>query len=282
MIIVHRFSISNSLIQFHCSSLQQTLLRHLPLQAHKIGMTNLYAVLVLMLAGFVSQRMVAQQAVASDSTKIGFVDSTSAGIKKGPIDASNFGLLFGFNYSQYYMSSNPFFVDSLTTMGNSKVKNNLGLTAGLFYNFKLSEKLILRSAVEATILPSVIEYDIVRKKTESWIYPLTIDIPFYFIYGNHDRESQQNKSMQFNWVAAIRPVFPLSIMSSEQPILKDFNLNADIGCSIPFVLKNTSMKAEVFYSFGMLNLIGEDPDSYKTSSISSLRRNFIGLRFFFN
>lgn len=227
--------------------------------------------------------LVAQEPIVADTAVIIKTDSlTPAKKKSNATDAKDFGLLFGFDYSQYYMKSNPFFVDSLTVMGNAKAKNNLGLTIGVFYNFKLSKKLILRPAVEATIMPTTIEYDIIRKKTNSLIYPLTIGIPFYLVYGNHDRESLSNKRGQLNWIAAVRPVIPLSVMSASEPILKDFNLNLDLGCSVPFVLKNTIMKAELFYSFGMLNIIGDDPESYKTSSISSLRRNFIGMRFFFN
>ena len=236
-----------------------------------------------LIAGFTAITLIGQKAAVIDSVQIAKVD-TSVTVKKksGPTNAKDFGLLFGFNYSQYYLESNPFFVDSLTSMGNSKVNNNVGLTIGVFYNIKLSEKLILRPAVEATIMPATIEYDLIRKKSESWIYPLTVDLPFYFIYGNHDRETLSKKRAQLNWLAAVRPVIPLSVMSSTQPVVKNFNLNIDIGCSVPFVLKSTIMKAEIFYSFGSLNIIGDDSDNYKTSSINSLRRNFIGMRFFFN
>lgn len=236
------------------------------------------SIITLIIIGLISVQNFAQKDTLSSS----LTDTTAVSKKKGPTDAGDFGLLFGLNYSQYYMSSNPFFVDSLTAMGSSEAKNKFGLTVGVFYNFKLGKKLILRPAVEATIMPSVIEYDMIRRKTESWVYPLTVEVPFYVVYGNHERENLSDKKMHVNWFAAVRPVFPLSVMSSEQPLLREFNLNGDIGCSIPFVLKSTIMKAEIFYSFGMLDLIGDDADNYKTSSITSLRRNFIGLRFFFN
>lgn len=210
-----------------------------------------------------------------DST---FTDYKAEGVR----DASDFGLLFGLNYSNFSLKSNPFLVDTLTQKGSSRMINSPGLSVGVFYNIKLGQKLLLRPSVEANIIPSTIEYDIVVKKYESWIYPLTVDVPVTLIYGNNDRDYLSESKRDIHWFLGVRPVFPLQVMASSEPVLKNFNFNTDIGVSFPFVLPKTIMRAEFFYSHGWLNIIGENEEDAQTSSIDSMKRSLFGCRFYFN
>ena len=225
---------------------------------------------------FVVSQQFARASVA-DST---MTDST----KSNAASAARFGLSFGFDYSLLSMRSNPYFLENGSGLGEASAINSPGLSIGMLWYEPLREKTSLRFGLEATIMRTQIEYPTGKPRNEnSQIYPLTIEIPVAFIFGRHFRYDLEAKSLfKTGVMAGIRPVIPLSLFSSIQPVTKPFNLNVDLGISKPIALKKSIMRTELFFSYGLFNIIGKDETSYKTSSISFLGRNFVGLRMFFN
>lgn len=207
-------------------------------------------------------------------------DSTA--IKKA--SAKNFGLSAGASYSILVLKSTPYFTESGTVLRNAEVVNAPGFNVGLFIYKPLKEKFSMRFAVDANMLPAYLSYDTGKpNKEESYIYPLTIDIPISFIYGRHFRYDVEAKSLfRSGLIAGIRPVIPLSLFNSTQPLLSGFNLNIDLGISQPIAMKKGIMRTDLFFSYGLLNLIGKDESNFRTNSINYLGRSFVGLRMYFN
>ena len=212
-------------------------------------------------------------------------DTTSTDSTKSNVAyASKFGLNFGFDYSLLQLDANPYFLENGNGFGEAAVINSPGMNVGMFWHEPLKEKFSLRFGIEATIMFNRIAYETGKpRKDQSDVFPLTIELPITFIFGRHFRYDVEAKSLfRTGALVGIRPVFPLPLFNSSQPIVKAFNLNVDLGVSKPIALKKSIMRTELFFSYGLLNLIGEDDSEYKTNSIEYLGRSFIGLRMYFN
>jgi hypothetical protein len=198
--------------------------------------------------------------------------------------AAKFGLNFGFNYSFLRLESNPYFLENGDGMGEAKAINSPGMNAGFFWHEPLKEKMSMRFGIEASIMFNRIEYDTGKpNKTRSQVFPLTIELPVSFIFGRHFRYDVEAKSLcRSGILAGLRPVIPVPSFNSTEPALKSFNLNIDLGVSKPIALKKSIMRTELFFSYGLLNMIGKDDADYKTYSIEFLGRSFVGLRMYFN
>jgi hypothetical protein len=213
------------------------------------------------------------------------VDTTSTDSTKSRVAyASKFGLNFGFDYSLLQLDANPYFLENGNGFGEASAINSPGMNIGLFWHEPLKEKFSLRVALEATIMFNKIEYETGKpRKDRSDIFPLTIELPITCILGRHFRYDVEAKSLfRTGALVGIRPVFPLPLFNSAQPVLKMFNVNIDLGVSKPIALKKSIMRTELFFSYGLFNLIGRDDSGYKTNSIEYLGRSFIGLRMYFN
>ncbi|MFM9984790.1 MAG: hypothetical protein ACKVOK_06120 [Flavobacteriales bacterium] len=214
-----------------------------------------------------------------------FRDTTSKDTTKSRVAyASKFGLNFGFNYSFLRLESNPYFLEDGNGFGEATAVNSPGMNAGMFWHEPLKEKTSIRFGIEASIMFNMIEYETGRlNKDRSQVFPLTIELPVSFIFGRHFRYDVEAKSLRKSGVmAGLRPVFPVPAFNSSQPVLKSFNLNIDVGVSKPVALKKSIMRTELFFSYGLLNMIGKDETDYKTKSIEYLGRSFVGLRMYFN
>ncbi len=207
-------------------------------------------------------------------------DSTYFAIQK----KRNFGMSFGTSYSILKLDASPYFKTTGNGLGRAEAKNSLGMNVGFFWYAPVKEKVSMRFALEANILQSHLIYDTGNiNKEKSLIFPLTIEMPIAFIYGKHYRNDVTNKGTnQLGYMVGIRPSIPITLFSDPQPKLKNFNLNFDFGISRPVALKKAILRAELIFSLGLLNIIGEEQDNYKTNSIQYLGRSFIGLRMYFN
>jgi hypothetical protein len=59
-------------------------------------------------------------------------------------------------------------------------------------------------------------------------------------------------------------------------------VNGELSFGMQRPTAKTTMNVEFFYSLGLLNIISGSADDYRQSSIQSLHRDVIGLRFLFN
>jgi hypothetical protein len=196
-----------------------------------------------------------------------------------------FGLGFGTSYGWLDVDSKPYFTGDSLAQGKASSVSAVGLNIGLFWHEPFAMRWSMRFGVEANLLYTALEYPTEKPKPSvSNIYPITIDIPLQLIMGMHHRDDveQAKGKWKTGVVAGLRPVVPLSVFHNSQPVVKNFNLNIDLGLSHPIVLKKTMMRSELFVSYALFNVIGSDQNDYRTASINRLARHFVGLRFFFN
>ncbi len=197
--------------------------------------------------------------------------------------AKNFGFIVGTSYSNMRFESKAYFVDSAGTSGKSNIRNSPGVSAGFCYYFRLNQWLLLRPSVEGNLLPVKIEYDTeINHRVYSSVFPLSIESPLCLIVSkeNNPGIKKSRRLPDFNF--AIRPVFAVAALADIRPTLKTFNLNIDLGIGLPITMNKITMRAELFYSYGINNLIGTDENDFKTNTISYIGRSYTGLRLYFN
>lgn len=193
------------------------------------------------------------------------------------------GFYLGGSYSNLSFESKPYFVDSAGKVGRSNIKNAGGISAGICYYLRLSQWVLLRPAIEINMLPAKIEYDTeINHRTSSRVFPFALETPLSIIISKEKNPGINERRKLPDFIGAIRPVFSIPALADVRPAIKTFNLNLDIGIGYPIELKAVTMRTELFYSFGLYDLIGKDENDYKTNSVQSLGRSFIGLRLFFN
>ncbi len=197
--------------------------------------------------------------------------------------AKNFGFILGTSYSNMRFESKSYLLDSIGTSGKSNIRNSVGLSAGFFYYFRLNQWIMLRPGVEGNILPVKIEYDTeINHRTQSRVFPLAIESPMSIIISKEDNPGLKEKRRLPDFNFSVRPVFAIAALADVRPTLKTFNLNFDVGIGFPITLNKITMRAELFYSQGIYNLIGKDDADFKTNTISYVGRSYTGLRLYFN
>jgi hypothetical protein len=190
--------------------------------------------------------------------------------------AGNFGIFAGMSYSHLALRSSPFLLDDREGQGDVSVINSPGFSGGLFF---LIPSAGMRVAVEVNMTPAEIAFDFRRpNKEESWIYPLTVEIPVHYITPALFGKSKWSPGM----LAGIRIVTPIPVISSPYPELQPVTLNLDGGIRLPLQFAKSDASLELMYSFGLFNLHNPETDHLKNQSISSIRRDFVGLRCYFN
>lgn|GEM_PF-1919068 len=202
-------------------------------------------------------------------------------VKKRSNVSKNIGIGFGFSYSLLSMSSSPFvLLDSTGKLGYSNIKNSLGANISLFYNVRLSERLYLRPGVDAHFLKAGIQYDTrLPNKKNSFVFPVAVEVP---ITASWSINKKGNFASGPYVALGIRPTIAVEQFVSLYPTIKNTNLNVDAGLGLPVKMKKLAARVELIYSYGLFNLIGKKEDDFYTNSISSLGRNFVGLRFYFS
>jgi hypothetical protein len=164
-----------------------------------------------------------------------------------------------------------------------ELNNSVGMLAGFCYNFYLGKKSILRPAVEAFFLPMSIEYPAqFNRTTERQVFPMSVEFPVSWIYSSYRTKSFPRPKAKPEFGLSLRPVLAVKTLSELEPVLRSTNLNSDVFIGYPFSNDKSVMRLELYYSHGWFNLIGSDPDSYYTSSITNLVRHVIGVRCMFH
>lgn len=211
---------------------------------------------------------------------IGFGDLIAADRDSTGVRASkDLGLYIGAAYSLGKMESKP--IEQFNV--SPKLNNSVGVHAGLCYNFYLGKKSIIRPALEACFLPLSIEYPAPFNRTAvRQVFPMTFEIPVSWIYSSFRTKSFPRPKAKPEFGFSLRPVLAVKALSELQPVLRSTNFNTDVFVGYPFSNNRSVMRLELYYSHGWYNLIGSDPDSYYTSSITNLVRHSIGVRCMFH
>lgn len=203
------------------------------------------------------------QAMAQDSTLV-----HHAG-------AENVGLYGGLNWSNIRMQSSPFLLERGGT-GDVTVRNMAGVSGGIFVAFP---KVGLRAGVELTLMPSKLVYTRgTPNDVESEIHPLTAELPVSWLTPVLLNSSRLKPKL----MAGARLVIPITPFSSEHPELLPVYANVECGVHLKVGAKSTTGGVEFFYSLGVINLVREGSEDYRTHAVQSLYRDFAGLRFYFN
>jgi hypothetical protein len=190
---------------------------------------------------------------------------------------SKFALAFGLSYSFMGFEGRPYFVDSSGKVGRSEIKNSAGVSVGVGYLIKVSPRVLIRPVVEAHMMPAKIIYDTeINYKTSSQVFPFSVEVPIAVIYNLKKGSNSPTAHI------AMRPTYCPETFMEVRPKINPFNFNADLGVGFPFKVKKANMKLEAFYSHGFLEMIGENPNDYKTQSVKHLSRSFAGIRLYFN
>lgn len=183
-------------------------------------------------------------------------------------------------HSLAVMKADPYFIGD--NVGLPEMQNTLGFGAGFYYNIYAGKSLIIRPGVEGLFLPIKIEYQTeINYKTSQRIYPTTLELPLTFLYSSYRIGAFPLQKGKPEFGLGIRPVITIRPLNDIQPVLKENNLNIDAVLGFPFGRSKSVMRAEVYFSFGMFNIIGED-DDYRTRNITSLYRHMGGLRLIFH
>ena len=202
-------------------------------------------------------------------------DNDTTGVRA----SKDLGLYIGGAYSFGRMESRT--IEEFNA--SPKLSNSPGLLAGFCYNFYGGKKSIVRPAVEAFFLPMAIVYPAsFNKTTERQIFPMTAEFPISWIYSSFRTKSFPRPEAKPEFGIALRPVLAVKALSELQPVLRSANFNTDIFVGYPIANDKSVMRVELYYSHGWLNLIGNDPKSEYTSSISSLQRHVLGVRCIFH
>jgi hypothetical protein len=190
------------------------------------------------------------------------------------------GLSISGLYSLVQMDANPYFIGDNT--GIPQLENTPGFSAGFHYNFYPGRSLMLRPGVEGVFLPVKIAYQTeINYVTRQRIYPTTVEFPLTLIYSGYRMDAFPPAQAKPEFGLGLRPVITLRPFNDAQPVLKERNLNIDAVIGYPFPFNKSLMRLELFYSYGLFNIIGED-DDYKTRNITSLYRHMAGLRVIFH
>lgn len=190
--------------------------------------------------------------------------------------ARNFGLYGGFSYSNLRLTSSAFLLPDKPGTGSVRALNSPAFAGGVFLVFPQSR---LRAGVEFNMMPTELEYDMGNaNKEESWIYPLTVELPLHSFVTGLFSESRLRPEL----IIGGRIVFPIPLLNSVYPELRTTSLNLETGIRIPVKYAKTTGSVELLYSAGILNLLKPVTDNVKNHSVESLYRDFIGIRGYFN
>ena len=172
------------------------------------------------------------------------------------------GLYVGGAYSLIHMQATTYKVGD--NEGVPELNNAPGMFGGFCYNFYAGRKSIIRPAIEALFLPATITYKTaLDHKTDQRIYPLTVELPFSWIYSSYRVKSFPPSVAKPEFGISIRPVITVKPLNDIQPVMRTSNLNTDVFVGFPFANAKSVMRIEVFYSHGWFNLIGQSSDYRK-------------------
>ncbi len=206
-------------------------------------------------------------------------------VKKKSNFSKNLGIGFGASYSIIGMKSSPYtLVDSTGLTGEVVAKNKLGVNVSLFYNIHAANRLIVRPGIDVHFMKAQLEYDTpYPNKKHSDIFPIAVEIPVHLIWkmkqGTPDADGRQTS---LDLLCGLRSSIAIPQFVSLYPTMKETALNIDLGIGMPLKTSKSNFRIEAIYSHGILNLIGDNPQDFHTTSISSLHRSFAGIRFYFN
>ncbi|MEZ4799542.1 MAG: hypothetical protein R2809_07175 [Flavobacteriales bacterium] len=187
-----------------------------------------------------------------------------------------FGVLMGVIYGNLRAKTNAQFIPGSNKVLTAWPVGAVGLNVGLFYEYKGIPRWSIRPSLEANVVNPHMKYDVQKfNLEEGYIFPLAIDIAVDAMY--HPRRKHV-PSIMFG----VRPVFGLKEFQGTVPETGTFSMNADLGISKNFKAGTHTMRVELSYSFGLLNIIGEKKDDPYTSSISNLYRDIAALKLYFN
>jgi hypothetical protein len=198
--------------------------------------------------------------------------------------AKDFGLMFGASLINLQVGSEEYFNAASQQLVSVEGSNKGGLSIGLFYNVALSYKWMIRPSVEAHLSNTSVTYRINEKDELYTLYPVCIEVPITINYGLNQRPSIEQRGWKgMGFLAAVRPVIPITIFQGSTPVVKPFSLNAEVGISLPKSLRKTLWRTEVIASFNVMaiNQVGNGYD-FRSNMIHDIRRHFIGVRFYFN
>ncbi len=197
--------------------------------------------------------------------------------------AKNLSMVLGVSYSNLTFESKPYFLDSAGTIGKSDFKNAAGLSVGVSYNFYLGNHFILRPSVEANFMSPEILYDTeIEHKISSSVFPVAIETPLALVFSPTGYDQLDLTRRLPEIMCGIRPVFALAAFADLRPELKTKDLNIDFGLGYPMKVKKVTMRFELFYSYGLKNLIGVNEEDFRTTSISLINRSYSGFRVLIN
>lgn len=201
-------------------------------------------------------------------------DSTSTK-KSNQASADGFGLSAGFVYGNLKMDKVSQFMPGSDKVITASPKSAIGMCAALFYEFGKPEY-SFRLAGEVNFLQTFIEYNTgEQNKEEGYVFPVTIEVPFMAMY-------HFQKKYPFSVGIGPRAIFPLPLFNSAHPETNQAGFNIDFALSKKIALKNTSMRMELAYSLGLSNLILSTDNDYYTNNISSVKRDILAFRLYFN
>jgi hypothetical protein len=199
---------------------------------------------------------------------------TTEYVKKKPasLKAHNFGIVVESCYGILRMNANSYSMGGKTL--SPETTNAFGARMGIFSVIKHWP---LRVGAEFCFINTLVKYpnETVRS-TESNIYSLTAEIPLLISHQFKSKDGLRGMHVS----GGPRLIIPLKDFQSEYPQQRAANLSIDVALGIYRPWKLAKFEAELYYSLGLLNVLHPSNPDFRNTSINSLYRDCIGLRFF--
>lgn len=203
-------------------------------------------------------------------------------------EKNNFGILLSsdFNYLKptYSDWKEAGIQDELNAV---TTQQKLGFTCGLLYKFNLTERLSLIPQTLLSIQESNLNFDVENEENHREVIALAaISFPIHLVWTKHNNK-KVNPSITIGgrFIQDITnrkepPANSAFLYTDYKLAVKKFDMTIDLGTGLEIPLKKMTIKPELLYSFGLVNLKDSGEGIYN-SAISSLNSDKISFRLLF-
>lgn len=155
-----------------------------------------------------------------------------------------------------------------------KVQNKFGFSLGLMYRFNISEQFSIAPQTIIAFQKNMLIYDLENQDNhQASIRPALIELPLHFVFSQ-----SKNKKVSPQVFGGGRYTHDISKQEPDVKLnLKKNNFAIDLGTGLDIAFNKFSLKPELIYSFGVVNLKNNDADLFN-SAIERISRDKISFR----
>jgi hypothetical protein len=195
----------------------------------------------------------------------------------------SYGFLLQVQSSSYQIEYSDIFVsDSFDSAYAINPRWSTGFSLGFLINFRLERYFDLRITPTVAFQEYKVDYEFVSEPTDNQLISSTsVDLPILLKY-----KSVRRGNARMYFVGGLKPGFQVSSKNPDEEvsddflITKDFNLSGEIGVGVDVYYPLFKFSPELRYSRGLLNILGNETNSYGVG-IDRLNTHTVSLILFF-